>query len=56
MSDAGNSERDVFPLGNILGEDDAPLDEDLDEGDVDSAEADERAAREGTKSDSDSLD
>jgi hypothetical protein len=46
-------QRDATPLG-LLSDDDEPLDEDLDDEAVDSADADERAAREGTKGDDDS--
>ena len=46
-------QRDATPLG-LLSDDDEPLDEDLDDEALDSADADERAAREGTKGDDDS--
>ena len=51
MTDPSNLERDAVPFGAIRDDDDAPLDEDLDENAVDSADADEQAAREGTKGD-----
>ncbi|TDN88577.1 hypothetical protein [Microbacterium sp. BK668] len=51
MSDPSNLEREAVPFGAIRDENDAPLDEDMDENAVDSADADERAAREGTKGD-----
>ena len=48
MSDPSNLERDAVPFNLLRDEDEQPLDQDVDDSAVDSAEADERAAREGT--------
>ncbi|QIG38155.1 hypothetical protein G5T42_00555 [Microbacterium sp. 4R-513] len=49
MTDPSNLERDAKPFGAIRDDDEQPLDQDVDDNAVDSADADERAAREGTK-------
>ena len=53
MSDPDNMERQAVPFNLLRDDEEQPLDEELDDEAVDSAEADERAAREGTKGDDD---
>ena len=53
MSNSTFDGRDAVPFGQLRDDDEQPLDEDLDDEALDSADADERAAREGTKGDDD---
>lgn len=54
MTDQSNTDDGrPLPVEEILGAGDEPLDTDVDEDAVDSADADEQAAREGTKGEGD---